>query len=320
METQGLTFYMVYGFSDGATKVEEKVVTNTSKIADSIYLVDVYGYGVRGMISLYILRGEETIVLDSGTADSTDGLMTAMGLLGIDFNSVRYIMVSHRHHDHAGGAAILLRHFPNAQVGVHEFAKKHMMDPSKVSDGAREAFGRFAVPMEPIKDEGKILVLKDKKTFRLGDNHELEIVYTPGHTSDHFAFYEKKAGLLFCGDAVGTFGPTSRTITPTSFPPSFKYDNYIASIKKLLTYDVNILAFPHFGAVIGSGAKAVLRKGLEVTEDWKRFVDELREKDLDDYSVAKALQDSCIGELEIFPTSIRGIISSALARGFLMGM
>jgi len=300
--------------------VEERVVTNTSQIADSIYLIDVYGYGLRGMISLYILKGEKTVVLDSGTADSTDGLTTAMSSLGINFNSVRYIMVSHRHHDHAGGAAILLKHFPNAQVGVHEFAKKHVMNPSKVNEGAREAFGRFAVPMESIKDEGKILILEENETFQVGNNHELEIVYTPGHTSDHFAFYEKKTGLLFCGDAVGTFGPMSKTITPTSFPPSFKYDNYAASIRKLLTYDVNILAFPHFGAVIGSRAKAILRKSLEVTEDWKRFVDKLREKNLDEYSIAKALQDSCIGELEIFPTSIRGMIGSALAQGFLMGI
>ena len=300
--------------------MEERIVTNTSQIADSVYLVDVYGYGIRGMISLYILKGERTVVLDSGTADSTDRLTTAMISLGIDFNSVRYIMVSHRHHDHAGGAAILLKHFPNAQVGVHEFAKKHVMNPSKVNEGAREAFGRFAVPMESIKDEGKILILDESKTFQVGDNHELEIVYAPGHTSDHFAFYEKKTGLLFCGDAVGTFGPISKTITPTSFPPSFKYDNYTASIRKLLTYDVNILAFPHFGAVIGSGAKAVLRKGLEVAEDWKRFVDELRRKNLDEYSIAKALRESCLGELEIFPTSVRGTIGSALAQGFLMGI
>jgi len=300
--------------------VEERVVTNTSQIADSIYLVDVYGYGLRGMISLYILKGEKTVVLDSGTADSTDGLTTAMSSLGIDFNSVRYIMVSHRHHDHAGGAAILLKHFPNAQVGVHKFAKKHVMDPSKVNEGAKGVFGRFVVPMESIKDEGKILILEENRTFEVGDSHELEIVYAPGHTSDHFAFYEKKTGLLFCGDAVGTFGPFSKTITPTSFPPSFKYDNYTASIRKLLTYDVNILAFPHFGAVIGSGAKAILRKGLEVAEDWKRFVDKLREKNLDEYSIAKALEDSCIGELEIFPTSIRQMIGSALAQGFLMGV
>jgi glyoxylase-like metal-dependent hydrolase (beta-lactamase superfamily II) len=301
-------------------KVEERVVTNTGQIADSIYLIDVYGYGLRGMISLYILKGEKTVVLDSGTADSTDGLMAAMSSLGINFNSVRYIMVSHRHHDHAGGAAILLKHFPNAQVGVHEFAKKHLMDPSKVNEGAREVFGRFAVPMESIKDEGKILTLEENRTFQVGVDHELEIVYTPGHTSDHFAFYEKKTGLLFCGDAVGTFGPISKTITPTSFPPSFKYNNYTTSIMKLLTYDVNILAFPHFGAVIGSGAKAMLRRGLEVAEDWKRFVDELRGKNLGEYSVSKALQESCLGELEIFPASIRGMIGSALAQGFLMGI
>jgi len=300
--------------------MEERIVTNTSQIADNVYLVDVYAYGIRGMISLYILKGERTVVLDSGTADSTDRLTTTMISLGIDFNSVRYIMVSHRHHDHAGGAAILLKRFPNAQVGVHQFAKKHVMDPSKVNEGAREVFGRFAVPMESIKDEGKILILEESKTFQVGDNHELEIVYAPGHTSDHFAFYEKKTSLLFCGDAVGTFGPASKTITPTSFPPSFNYDNYTASIRRLLTYDVNILAFPHFGAVIGSGAETILRKGLEVAEDWKRFVDKLREKSLDECSIAKALQDSCVGELEIFPRSIRGMIGSELARGFLMGV
>jgi len=304
----------------GARKVEEKIVMNTSQIVDNTYLVDVYGYGIRGMISLYILKGEETVVLDSGTADSADKLTTTMSFLGIDFNSIRYIMVSHRHHDHAGGAATLLKHFPNAQVGVHEFAKKHVLDPSKINEGAREVFGRFAVPAEPIKDERRILVLKDKEVFQLHNNRELEIVYTPGHTSDHFAFYEKKTGLLFCGDAVGTFGPISKTITPTSFPPSFKYDSYAASIKKLLSYDVNILAFPHFGAIIGARAKAILRRGLDVVEDWKRFVGELREKNLDDHSIAKALKDSCIGELEIFPTSVRGIIGSALVQGFLMGI
>ena len=165
---------------------------------------------------------------------------------------------------------------------AHRYTIENYKDPRKINEVAKQIFGEFAEPIEAVEEENKLIVLREGDSIDLGKGLEVEIVYTPGHTSDHFAFYEKKNKFMFTGDAAGILGRKTRSITPTTFPPSFKYGNYVGSIEKMLKYDIKIVAFAHFGAVVGPDAAEILEKSLEATEECKNLAEEMSGKKTDE--------------------------------------
>jgi len=296
------------------------MVVNTSRLFENIYLIDTGGFGLRNAISIVAIEGDKGVLLDSGTASTSKRVVSTLAELGIAPSRIHYVMPSHRHFDHAGGAVPLLRLFPKASIAGHEYLVKYLVDPSKINAGAIEAFESYADPMLPLEDDRKYSVVKNGDVIDLGRGLELEIISSPGHTSDHLSFYERNSRLMFCGDSAGSFEYPSKIVTPASFPPSFRYHEYVSSIEKMLTYDIRILCFTHFGAILGEEAKETLRRALEVSVKWRDFVQELQRENRTEESIVKVLREQHIGELRIFPRSVKDKVAYLLAYGFLMGL
>jgi hydroxyacylglutathione hydrolase len=94
------------------------------------------------------------------------------------------ILNTHHHSDHVGGNKTLLKHFPEAIVYASE------------SDRGR-------IP-------GQQVFLKEGDRVNFGEQ-TAEILFVPGHTSGHIAYYFpslilKKPGNLFCGDTLFSGG------------------------------------------------------------------------------------------------------------------
>lgn len=82
------------------------------------------------------------------------------------------ILITHHHHDHTGGIAELLRHFPCPVYGPANSRTKEISQPLHDLD-------QFTVP---------------------GIELPMMVYTCPGHTLDHIAFYS--APYLFCGDTI----------------------------------------------------------------------------------------------------------------------
>jgi glyoxylase-like metal-dependent hydrolase (beta-lactamase superfamily II) len=68
--------------------------------------------------NMYLLQGRRAILVDSGSAGTTDRALRALSGCGVRPGDVSLILLTHGHSDHAGGAAALRRAF-DAPVAVH---------------------------------------------------------------------------------------------------------------------------------------------------------------------------------------------------------
>lgn len=297
-----------------------EVFSEAGKITDEILMLDVRGWNCKKTTSTFVISGKKVAVIEPGSRSSARWIMDGLKKFNLDPSMIHHIFVSHRHFDHAGGGPPLLDRLPNARIMAHQYTTENYRDPKKINEAARRIFGEFAEPIETVDDESKLVVLKDGDIMDLGNGLEMESVYTPGHTSDHFSFYERKNKFMFTGDSAGLFGGKTLSITPTTFPPSFKYERYVKSIEKMLEYDIGILAFAHFGAVVGRDASEILERSLETVEECKSLAEDVRGmgKNVDEF--AGILMSKYQGKLEVFPKGMRKFVYRVLAEGLMSSL
>jgi glyoxylase-like metal-dependent hydrolase (beta-lactamase superfamily II) len=282
---------------------------------EHVDLIDVQGWDFHHTTSSLIIRGKETAIIETGHHRCGEQILGALQAKSIPLNSVRFICVTHRHGDHCGGATPLASMITGSQVVGHKYAIATLHEPSRLNRGAKELFGKFAQPIHPLPDSVATWEVEDGNQFELGYNVSVEIIGTPGHTSDHLAYFETSSRTLYTGDAMGLLGPKNYTVTPTSFPPSFKFDAYKASIEKLQGYDPAFLVFSHFGAVTGSDIPEIFNRALTTLDSWKEIVEKAWQVESTKASVTKAIRERFLQELEVFPPKARPLFIEVMATG-----
>src|SRR5215831_14046451 len=110
--------------------------------------------------------------VDVGANSSVPYLLGALDELGIARQAVDYLLLTHVHLDHAGGAGALLRELPNARALLHPCGAPHMIDPARLIAGSRAVYGeerfrRLYGELVPIPAE-RVQVVSDGERVRLG--------------------------------------------------------------------------------------------------------------------------------------------------------
>src|SRR6516225_6607977 len=88
-----------------------------------------------------IVDDRRAAFVDVGTNSSVPYLLAALDELGIARAAVDYLLLTHVHLDHAGGAGALLQALPNARAVLHPRGAPHMIDPTKLIAGAQAVYG-----------------------------------------------------------------------------------------------------------------------------------------------------------------------------------
>jgi glyoxylase-like metal-dependent hydrolase (beta-lactamase superfamily II) len=215
-----------------------------------------------------ILDSGSAAFVDVGTNDSVPYLLAALDELGIARESVDYLLLTHVHLDHAGGAGRLMRELPNARAVLHPRGAPHMIDPSRLIAGSRVVYGeaRFARlygELVPIPRE-RVRVAADGERLTLGAR-TLELIHTPGHAMHHYAVVDAAHASIFTGDTFGIAYPPLATprgsfITPSTVPTQFDPEQHLASIDRMLTYGPESMYLMHFSRVTGVPRLAELLK------------------------------------------------------------
>ena len=206
--------------------------------------------------------------VDVGTNDSVPYLLAALDELGIARGAVDYVLLTHVHLDHAGGAGRLMRELPNARAVLHPRGAPHMIDPSRLIAGSKAVYGeaRFARlygELIPIARE-RVHVAADGERLTLG-NRTLELIHTPGHAMHHYAVVDGAHRSIFSGDTFGIAYPPLATargsfITPSTVPTQFDPEQHLASIDRMLGYGPESMYLMHFSRVTGVPRLAELLK------------------------------------------------------------
>ncbi len=226
-----------------------------------------------------VQHGGRAAFVDVGTNDSVPYLLAALDALGIARDSVEYLLLTHVHLDHAGGAGRLIRELPNATAVLHPRGAPHMIDPAKLIAGSRAVYGeeRFRHlygEIVPVPSE-RVRVTRDGDSLSLA-GRELDILHTPGHALHHQAFLDRAHACIFTGD---TFGISYREldssrgafVIPTTTPPQFDPEQLIASIDRLLSYSPEAMYLMHFSRVtdvprLGESLKGQIRELTRIAE------------------------------------------------------
>mgnify|MGYP001060206730 FL=1 len=184
-------------------------------------------YQYEEVISYLILGSNKTLLIDTG-----------MGIGNIEHivhelsSNPLIVINTHTHHDHIGDNW----RFQQSLIGIQcDFSKKNYQDllldtQDEVKDGAirdeflPNTFDRKSYSIKPFTFSNYVA---DGDIIHLGNGHDIEIIFTPGHTPDSISFIDKTHRLLFVGDTFYQ-GPVYL------YRPETNLNDYIQSLEKLV--------------------------------------------------------------------------------------
>lgn len=200
------------------------------------------------------VSGDEAAFVETNTTHAVPILLAALEAEGLAREAVRYIVVTHVHLDHAGGAGALAAACPNATVLAHPQAARHLRDPAKLIASARQVYGdaKFDAlygSITPVAAE-RVRELADGEQVDFG-RATLRFHHTRGHAKHHFVVEDEAVDTVFTGDTFGLAYPVlQRAGTfafPSTSPAGFEADEARKSIDKVLSLGRKTACLTHFG-------------------------------------------------------------------------
>ncbi|HEY6641984.1 MBL fold metallo-hydrolase [Povalibacter sp.] len=205
---------------------------------------------------LIVANGRAAYV-DTGTNNSVPRLLAALAFHGLDRDAVDYVILTHVHLDHAGGAGLLMQHLPNATLVVHPRGARHMIDPAKLMAGVRAVYGADVTARDygelvPVAAD-RVLETHDDLVIELG-GRPLRFADTPGHALHHHCIWDEASRGWFTGDTLGIAYPALTTplgthVIPATAPVQFDWQALHASVERILQSQPKLLYLTHYGAV-----------------------------------------------------------------------
>lgn len=204
-----------------------------------------------------IVQGGRAALVESGTTKSVPLVLAALADAGLVPEEVDWLLLTHVHLDHAGGAGALMAVLPNARLVVHPRGVRHMADPSRLWEGtvavygeqfAREAYGQLV----PVATD-RIVEATEGLHIGLADR-TLEVMDAPGHARHHVCYFDELTRAWFTGDAFGlsyreTHVGGRAFVFPATTPVQFDPDAMHATVDRLLARNPSGMYLTHYGHV-----------------------------------------------------------------------
>ena len=230
---------------------------NVMNVVDGISVIDSEYYS-KDFAAIYLLKQKnKVIIIETGTNYSVPHVKEALSQVGLSFSDVLYVIPTHVHLDHAGGAGLLMMQCQNAALVVPPRGARHLIDPSKLVAGAKAVYGEnkfkeYYGEIFPI-DANRVIQADDNFILDF-DGRELRFIDTPGHARHHFCIWDKATKSMFTGD---TFGISYRDldhqdelyILPSTSPVQFDPEALIQSINRIMEFKPERVCLTHFSAI-----------------------------------------------------------------------
>lgn len=213
---------------------------------------------------------------DTGTSVSLPNAVAALKERGLSTEDVQYVIPTHVHLDHAGGAGAMMRAFPDARMIVHPRGSRHMIDPARLWQGTVGVYGEERA--EQLY--GEVVPVPEERVTVAEDNTEIDFqgrsllfIDTPGHARHHFCIIDRERRAIFAGDMLGISyrvfdsdrGPF---VFPSTTPVQFEPEAFHESLERIAGYDLEYAYLAHFGRIeLSPGVFKALHQHID------RFVD-----------------------------------------------
>jgi glyoxylase-like metal-dependent hydrolase (beta-lactamase superfamily II) len=222
------------------------------RLPGDILQLDTRTAGVSKVTAGYLIPAPRPTLVECGPALSIDTVIAGLRQLGLDADDLAYLVVSHIHLDHAGGAGDVARAFGSARIVVSEIGAPHLVDPQRLNASSRRVYGAL---MDTIYGEctpiaaDRILGVGDRAELDLGGGRVLDLMATPGHAKHHISVLDRDTGALFVGDSVGVKTPNTGPLRPATPPPDFDLELAQRTLARYREIAPARVYLAHYGAI-----------------------------------------------------------------------
>jgi glyoxylase-like metal-dependent hydrolase (beta-lactamase superfamily II) len=221
----------------GADDTKSRQGDRGMQITGNIFQVGGAGFTADSDAAVYLVRGSrEAALVDAGCGFAMDRLMENIRATGTDPETIAWLLLTHCHFDHAGGASRLRR-----KLGCRVVA--HALDAVFIEQGDDQVTAAtwYGTSMPPCAVDVKIT--DESHTLTVEENTSISAVHLPGHSPGSLVYLTESDSrkVLFAQDVHGPLDP--------SFHSNRRH--YQASLKRMLAIEGDILCEGHFGVVKG---------------------------------------------------------------------
>ncbi|SES20346.1 MBL fold metallo-hydrolase [Sphingobium sp. YR768] len=206
----------------GGGVVRQALETGSKQWLEPARLFDNLYYVGNGFVGVFVRKTSEGLVLfdaSQSEAEARDHIVPGLQKLGLDPATIRYVIVTHGHYDHFGGAAWLQRTY-GARIALSS------ADWQLLEKTPADAIERSGTKL-PRRD----IVITDGQQLILGDT-KITLYVTPGHTPGAVSAIVPvlAKGKLYNLSLLGS----------TAFPASIEPTEKVGGLK---AYDASVLRF-----------------------------------------------------------------------------
>ena len=215
--------------------------------------------------SFLIVENGRAPFIETGPNSAVPRLLAALEAHGLERDAVDYVIPTHVHLDHAGGAGLLMQNLPRAKLVIHPRGARHMIDPSMLIEGVRAVYGAEVA----ARDYGELVPVPAARVITTSDGMVIELAGrplrfadTPGHARHHHCIWDEASRGWFTGDTFGIVYPDLHTprgpyIVPATAPVHFDPTALHETVARLLAQRPEVMYLTHYGAVHDAETLAV---------------------------------------------------------------
>lgn len=233
------------------------MIAATITLNDGIIAIDTqYARSLQDASHLIVENGRAAFV-DTGVNSSVPLLVKALQQENLDVGDVDYVLLTHVHLDHAGGAGELMEALPNATCVVHRYGAPHMIDPTRLVAGTEAVYGveetrEIYGTIKPV-DAARVHIPEDGEWLSL-NGRELQFLNTEGHARHHHVINDPQSKGVFTGDSFGVSyreldSGQGEIVFPTSTPVQFDPAEAHISVDRIMSCEPEQLYLTHYSRV-----------------------------------------------------------------------
>jgi len=233
--------------------LSDPVTSHYQRLDYGITVVDTGFVRPRFDASFLVVENGRAAFIETGPNSAVPRLLGALDALGLERDAVDYVIPTHVHLDHAGGAGLLMQNLPRAKLVIHPRGARHMIDPSVLMEGVRAVYGAEVAARDygelvPIPAE-RVITTSEAMVIELA-GRPLRFADTPGHARHHHCIWDEASRGWFTGDTFGIVYPELQPyIVPACAPVQFDQEELHKSVARLLAQRPERMYLTHYGAV-----------------------------------------------------------------------
>lgn len=218
------------------TLAGRSIPVSRMKVTNEIYQVGGPGLTSYEDAAIYLIDfGDCAAIVDAGCGRFQDDLLKNIGSCGVNPKQIEYLLITHCHFDHTGGAKALRDRLQCRTIA-------HELDARFLEEGNDDVTAAtwYGSSMEPFCIDRKLS----------GDREEIQIsgrvvtaIHTPGHSPGSVVYQMESEGLnvVFAQDVHGPLDPSLLS----------DREHYMRSLELIISLKADILCEGHFGVYKG---------------------------------------------------------------------